>query len=263
MPETNHLVFVEPELHILDWGSCVMHEIVGAHGKPEYVIRELRNGDAVPNKINTVIDEVDPAFLWGAGHGEVCVYSCECRQLYLSIKSPSFWMCDKGRNLDKVSGRVIHLNSCLTGVELGPALIEHGAVTYYGSKECFWLYLASPPCSDRASRTVFLAEHQVEASLLEGRTTGEARGDQLRRYEEEIAYWLTGPGRTHPYASSLVRILEIDKGISVMYGSETATVCVPAVPAWWWLVQIALGVAPLAVVGGVVYTEEARKLTVT
>jgi hypothetical protein len=197
-----------------------MREIIASHRRPQHIITELQGSNANPTAIDNAIATADPILVWGVGHGNVDVYSVECRTVYMRV-------CDA--RTAKMAGRVIHLNSCLTAQQLGPDLINKGALTYYGSKKEFWLYIGSPPCSDRAARAVFLAELQVEASLMDGRTTGQAQEDRLKRYDEEIDYWTTGPGRNHPDAAVIVRILQIDKSIAVMLGNPNVTVTSPAV----------------------------------
>ena len=227
MPRINSFLFIEPERHYLIYSSCVMRSIIEANRRPEHSIIELRGTSANPTAIDTAITEADPILVWGVGHGNVDVYTVECMVVYMRS-------CDE--RTARMSGRVVHLNSCLTGSGLGPDLIRKGALTYFGSTGEFWLYIGSPPCSDRAAQAVFLAEHQVEASLMRGRTTGEAQQDRLRRYDEEIEYWTTGEGRTHPHATIIVRILQIDKTIAVMLGRPdvrvTAPPAVAAIPLW-------------------------------
>jgi hypothetical protein len=220
MPRTNTFLFIEPEQHYLDYSSCVMREIVAAHRRPQQAITELKGSDANPTAIDNAIDSGDPILVWGIGHGNVDVYTVECKTIYMRV-------CDA--RTAKMAGRVIHLNSCLTAQQLGPDLINKGALTYYGSNEEFWLYIGSPPCSDRAARAVFLAELQVEASLMDGRTTGQAQEDRLKRYDEEIDYWTTGDGRNHPDAATIVRLLQIDKSIAVMLGRPDVRVTTPRV----------------------------------
>jgi len=253
MVAINHLVFIEPERHYLVWSSCVMREIVEAGGIPEYVVRELRAGEAMPDTINAAIAELDPALVWGVGHGNTDTYTVECVTRYMT-------MCDE--NTARMRGRVVHLNSCLTARALGPDLMGKGAVAYFGSRDPFWFYIGSPACSDRASRAVFLAEHQVEVSLLAGRNTGQARADQLARYDDEIEYWTTGPGRDHPHAAIIVRILQIDKAISVMMGSPDVVVCAPPTPMPLGILVLTLGMAPVGAVVAAVGTEELKKLKV-
>lgn len=61
-------------------------------------------------------------------------------------------------------------------------------------------------------------EFQFVASLLNGKSTGDARADQLARYDEEIKYWTVGDGKDNFDAMELSRILEINKDISVFLG---------------------------------------------
>jgi hypothetical protein len=42
----------------------------------------------------------------------------------------------------------------------------------------------------------------------------------MKRYDEEIAYWITGDGKNHPDAMELARIIEINKSISVFLGGS-------------------------------------------
>jgi len=119
--------------------------------------------------------------------------------------------------------RVVLLTSCLTAQQLGPALIDAGAVVYAGYKEEFWFYTGDVAGTTRAVQSPFLAEFQITASLLQGKTTGEAQADQLAKYDEEIAYWITGEGKNHPDAMELARILEINKSIRVFLGESTVS----------------------------------------
>jgi len=57
---------------------------------------------------------------------------------------------------------------------------------------------------------------------MAGKTTLEAHQDRLRRYEEEIEYWTVGPGKNHPHAPGIARILNIDMSIATFLGEETA-----------------------------------------
>ncbi|GAI37044.1 unnamed protein product, partial [marine sediment metagenome] len=136
---------------------------------------------------------------------------------------------ENAEQLSLFKERIIQLNSCLTAQVLGPSLIEAGAVAYVGSREPFWLYVAEGPCASRAVRSGFLAEYEFVASLLRGATAGEARADQLQRYEEEINYWLTGAGKNHPHAAEVMRILELNLEVSTFLGEESVRATTPAI----------------------------------
>lgn len=260
MPKTNHFLFIEPLKHYLEYGSAVMKDVIAANARPEYTIKELTGDEAAPSKIDAAIAEGDPSFIFGVGHGAPCAFTVECTAVYMTVKSGSHEACDQDRNLDRVSGRVIHLNSCLTGQELGPALRAHGARAYIGSTEPFWFYIGDTPNETRASRSVFIAEYQVEVSLMAGLSVGQAWRDSQARYDQEIAYWTTGEGRTHPNAASIIRALQINKGISIMIGEGGTWVGTPTLPIEWTITGLTGGLSPLIAVGAVISSEELNKL---
>ena len=237
MPKQNVYLFVMPWRHYLRWSSCVMEEIIAQNRRPWHQIITLEDGDAVPDKIDEAIKTHDPMVVWGVGHGSPDVYTCECMARYLWVGSD---------RVELFRGRIVHLNSCYTARRLGPHLIERGALAYYGSRDPFWFYIGDPCCwpNSRAVRAVFLCEHQTIASLMNGKTTLEAHQDRLRRYEEEIEYWTVGPGKNHPHAPGIARILEIDMSIATFLGEETAR---PSPP-----LPRPIPIAPLsAILGGV------------
>jgi len=249
MPALDHMVFALPNEHYLIYGSCVMREIIEQHRRANYVITRLDGGAANPSGIDSAINSVDPIFFFGLGHGNETTWTCECMNIYMTSCS------DRAR---KMSGRVVHLNSCLTGANLGRDLVSKGALAYFGSVEEFWLAIMDSPCTTRRVKAVFLCEYQVEASLMDGKTTGEAQRDRLARYDEEIRYWTEGDGKNDPYASVIVRILQIDKSIAVMYGRSDVKIvsAIPAPPA----AQLVIGLAPVLMIGGIITSEELRKV---
>jgi len=260
VPKVSRLLFIEPEQHYLEYGSCVMRSIVAEHAKPEYTITEVRGSNANPDSIDKAISPLDPKFIFFLGHGAPCAYTVECTELYMSVMSGSHGSCDKDRRLDLMSGRVIHANSCLVGQELGPALIAHGAKAFIGSNDTFWLYIGDPPCSSRATQSAFLAEYQVEATLMEGLSMEQAWRDSQTRYDAEIAYWTVGEGKDHRDAASIARILQMNKSIQILLGEGTAIASSPLLPPGWSVASLALGMIPLIGVGAVISSEELTKL---
>jgi len=217
MPNPGVSLFILPRQHNLEYGSCVMKQLLGQFGRGTVVVLE---GDmANPEGIDRAIQQYDPGFIFGIGHGLPDLYTVECTQEYLRVGSP---------REELMKGRIIHLNSCYTGARLGPSLVRKGALAFLGSVEPFFFYIAEPPCSSRASMTVFLAEHEAALSILRGRTARQAHMDRFHAYEKEIEYWLAGPGRDHPHAPLLARILQIDQSIAVMHGRGDASIAPPA-----------------------------------
>jgi len=217
MPQSSVSLFILPRKHYLEYGSCVAKHLLRQHGRGTIIA--LEGDEASPESIDRAIQQYDPAFIFGIGHGKPDLYTVECTQEYLRVGSP---------REELMKGRIIHLNSCYTGARLGSSLVAKGALAFLGSVEPFYFYIAEPPCSSRASMTVFLAEHQAAVSILSGRSARQAHVDRLHAYEREIEHWLTGPGRDHPHAPLLTRILQIDQSIAVMRGKGEASIAPPA-----------------------------------
>jgi hypothetical protein len=216
----NRFLFVEPQAHSLAYGSCVLAKTVSLNKQPNHVIAELKGENANPETITKTILSQNPTLCVMVGHGQPDQYTVECKTPYLNAGEP---------DLIIMKGRIIQMVSCLTAKSLGPSIIEAGALTYLGYREEFWFWIGTPPCSDRPSISPFLPDFEgYTASLMRGETTGEARLDQLRRYEEEINYWTFGEGKNHPHAAELARILEMNENASIFIGETTVSAATAA-----------------------------------
>jgi hypothetical protein len=208
----NTFLFVEPLKHYLEYGSRVMQEIVRTYRQPGQIITELLGDEANKEKIKQELQRLNPIVFVALGHGNVDVWSDECTEVFMRVGDPE---------VELMKDRVVHLNSCLTAQELGPAIIDAGAIAYIGSKEEFWFFTGDAPGTTRAVRSPFLAEYQFDASILQGKSNSDARQDQMRKYDEEIDYWTFGDGKDDPNSLELSRILGINKSISVFLGEGT------------------------------------------
>ena len=211
----NTFLFVEPDDNYLAYGSVPLHQIVEANKQAGQNITELMGVDANPERIKQELATSNAVFFAGIGHGSPSVFTCQNLAPLLHAENPE--------ELALMKDRVVDLCSCLTAQQLGPALIDAGAVTYAGYRLEFWFYIGDAPGASRAVQSPFLAEFAFVASLLRGKSTGEARADQLKKYDEEIAYWITGEGKEHADASELSRILELNKSISVFLGQGSVS----------------------------------------
>jgi len=208
-PDT--FLIIEPLGHMLEYGSCVLAEVVREGRRPGQTVVELRGDDANPRTIDASILQLDPEVVVGIGHGDYSVYTVECKQRYLETGSFRVKM---------MKDRIVHLNSCRTAVSLGRD-IARVAKAYFGSLDDFFFYIGSPPCSDRASRAVFLAEYEVLRALLEGvRDPVVIQGRRVEAHRREIEYWTVGPGRDRPEAPIIARLLTLNLTVSAMYTPE-------------------------------------------
>lgn len=155
--------------------------------------------------------------------------ACWCGNSTYTVESMVYLLeAGKPDELALMTNRVVSLCSCLTAVSLGPALINAGAVAYTGYNQDFWFYTGDNAGATRAVQTPFLAEFTFVASLLQGKSTSQARQDQLNAYDAEIAYWTTGDGKNHPDAGELSVMLETNKADSVFLGQGSVQVTTPA-----------------------------------
>lgn len=203
--------------HYLNYASLVLHDIIMANKGVGQIITELVGTDANPDRIKQELQK-QPIVIAGSGHGNTDVYSVECTAVLIRDDSPE---------LELFKDKVVSLCSCLTAQLLGPALIDAGALAYTGYKEEFWFYVGDEPNSTPAVRSPFVAEFAFVASLLRGKTSGEARRDHLAKYDDEINYWISGAGKDDPAAMDLSRMLETNKGNSVFLGVGDARASQP------------------------------------
>ena len=211
----NTFLFVEPNDNYIEYGSVPMHQIVEANKQPGQNITELMGADANPERIKQELNTSNAIIFAGIGHGSFTVFTVQNLAPVLHAEN--------SEELALMKDRVVLLTSCLTAETLGPALITAGAVSYAGYRKEFWFYTGDSPGASRAVQSPFLAEFQLMASLLRGKNTGEARADQLVKYDEEIAYWTTGEGKNHADASELAEILQLNKSISVFLGQGSVS----------------------------------------
>ena len=221
------MLFILPKRHWLVYGSCYMLEVIDKCKQPYHSIEVLIGDEAVPENIDKAVDRLDPAFIFGIGHGDVDAYTVECTKPYLTY-----------HNQDRLyrfsSGRVIHLNSCKVGAGLSRDLVRlYDAVAFFGSVSPFWFYPGLPPCSDedpikyRASRSTFIPEYRVTEVIMRRGSIRDAHETRMRSYDEEIEFWLTGDGKDFRDAPILVRILEIDKAGACVYSKDFSYVPSP------------------------------------
>jgi hypothetical protein len=149
--------------------------------------------------------------------------ACWCGNSTYTVECTAKLFDTSSTDLNLLADKVVSLCSCLTAQQLGPAIIDAGAVVYTGYSQEFWFYTADAAGTTRAVQSPFLAEFQFVASLLNGKNTGDARSDQLARYDEEINYWTVGDGKDNADAMELSRILEINKGISTFLGESAVS----------------------------------------
>lgn len=113
----------------------------------------------------------------GIGHGEKDIFSGFNKSIILEVGK---------YNPREVRGKVIKLLSCQTGVELGPDLIQNGALAFMGCTDDYlWVCdadMAARPWSDKMAATSLIPVMDGLNALLDGATCREALDIELEGY---------------------------------------------------------------------------------
>ena len=248
MPNLNAFLFITPEQHYLMYSSVVLREIMAQNQNVAFTMAEAPGGSAMPDPINRALAEIDPILFAGCGHGAKDTWTVECTTVYMQTGDS---------NARRMAGRIVVLNSCLVGSELGPSLVnDMGALAFFGSREPFTFYVREGPGVAYPEKSCFYAEWQSIDSLLKGKTAGQSQAERLARYDQEIEYWTTGAGAGYEDSYMVVRALRIDKDIAVFYGQEGVTVSSVSGEPAWNVMATAAGLSPIIAVGTAILLAE-------
>ena len=169
------------------------------------------------------LDGKDPAFFTGVGHGSPTQFAGQ----YDALGRPDI-MLDLG-NADWMAGRVVYLLSCLTAKELGPKIIEEGAISYVGYVADFYWVVMNPnrPGGDPYARGFGSATAAVVLTLLRGGDVGQAYNRSIETFDKYIEYWRNSED---PYAREVIKWLIWDRDATIALGDLQATVVEPRPP---------------------------------
>ena len=136
---------------------------------------------ADPENIRGAVLDLTPQILFLSGHGNASVYTCQrCEPFFAS----------SGLNLDLVSGKYVHLLSCLTAQDLGHKIIEQGALVFFGYSEEFWAVIKGTPGCGRYVDAPFCGDIEIETAFHEGDTNAKVIYYRaIARIDAEIDYW--------------------------------------------------------------------------
>lgn len=195
----------------------LLHAVQYAQSKG-YNICDLAGSDAVKEKIYEKLDELNPIFFFGMGHGNIDKFTDD--------KEWAVWWCgEKSCSLppDNLRGRIVYLWSCLTARQLGPKIIEHGGWSYAGFKE-EWVWvpdrLGGDPYDDKYAKGFFESGNELIIALLDKKTMQEAVQASLDKYNEWIDYWKQSDD---PGASECIKWLAWDRDALTLLGDPFAS----------------------------------------
>jgi hypothetical protein len=187
--------------------------------------RQVLQGDSdVGDKFEDAARATDPCLIIGFGHGASDIWVGQyvpTEERYSTLLTPA--------NADLMAGRAVYLLSCLTAQELGPALVNSGAISYAGyNQEFTWVGSeTSSPATDLHAAPFGTAATAYPKELIAGKTVAEARDRAIAVFNEEIAKWEQSDDS---YAREIVKWLLWDRDAFIVLGDDTTTAIIPRIP---------------------------------
>lgn len=225
------MLFLLPNVNGVEVPGTVMKHIA-PQIDPDAVI--LFGPEATPKNARKAIEELNPTYVFTAGHGIPCTTTLQGNEPFISLAEPEMnkKYCSGNRNLDLAKGRVFHIHSCWCGRLLAPVLVQkYGAKAVFAHDDEFLFLLPEDGKTiDLVVAAPFLAEFTVDQNMLAGASAGEAQEARMRAYEKWIEYFYHGEGSKLKGAPLVLRILVADKAISKLYGDPNARVAEQSKP---------------------------------
>ena len=164
-----------------EWDSAAYKALnIHADFAEQYLEVERRlKEDANPDEIIDCLSHTSANVL-GMGHGSETAISANDCVAWLHTGNIPNW----------VRGRVFVMVSCLTGAELGPAVVKKGAAAYFGLQDVGILVGAPDPGYCRFFYASFIGLIQAAISIELGHDVGTAARKAFARWNNEIDYWL-------------------------------------------------------------------------
>lgn len=176
---------------------------------------ELQKGDAVKEPIWDILASMDPIFVNGFGHGNTGIYTGDTEEPVFTTEDCSI-----------LANRVVHLLSCFTAVELGPAIINAGGLAYAGY-DIAWTWFTNDaeadPYTDYFAEGFYRSDNEFPIALIQGGTVRIARYRCRDEYNRWIEIWETDRADS-PYAAESIKWLIHDRDGLTVLGNLEATI---------------------------------------
>jgi hypothetical protein len=172
---------------------------------------DLANKDALVSALSVY----DPLNFWGMGHGNETQFAGQNNYVVL----------EKGVDENLMAGRIVHLTSCLTGVEDGllESFYKAGALACFGYKVEFIVGVETEnfpavPSND-ATKSLMKPDVAIELALADGKSCAETLEFSDSVSDIEIEYWrISG----HPDSDLLIFSLIHNRDGKAFYGEPQA-----------------------------------------
>jgi len=187
------------------------------------IIYDLNGEDCVKEQIYNILEVIDPIFFFAMGHGAPDAFTDNNEEIV--------WQCGENSCYlppTNLKGRIVYLWSCLTARELGPKIIEYGAISYIGyNEEWAWVSSTTPagdPYNDPYAACFFDSASEIIRALVDGCTVGQAVQKSIDKYNAWISYWEQSEDI---YASEIIKWLIWDRDALTQLGDTEARLIPP------------------------------------
>lgn len=215
MPLYNKTMVIRP-LHCRSCGHCFYG---GIHVVDEAIrsglsVSDLAAEEAEKGPVWASLRVDDPIFVTGSGHGNVDIFTGDSETAIFT-----------STECDILSGRVVYLLSCLTAIELGPAIIDAGGIAYGGYK-IPWTWMMTgveDPYGDWYSEGFYRSSNEFPITLIHGESVETTRQRCIAEYNRWINIWETERA-DDIRAADAIKWLIWDRDGLVVLGDLSATI---------------------------------------
>lgn len=204
MPIPENMMFSRPKncRYCGNGYYALLHVINYAQSKGFNVI-DASAENANKGPIYAAIDAHDPASFYGFGHGNETTYTADAEEPVFTVDE-----------CDKLSGRVVYLLSCLTGVSLGYEIINQGALAYAGFN-ISWTWMSEggtdiDPYEDKYAKCFFESANELWVAICDGEEFYDAVQRSRGKYDAWIDYWFYD-NPEDPYSQDCIKWLSHDR----------------------------------------------------
>lgn len=242
MPEQGAILLARPDFDPATLYGAYWIGVVGSKARQlGWQVTDLYKKEASSSNFRGGIEQQDPIFVHGVGHGNETMYSVEDEEITLTACQDDQIMKD----------RIVYLLSCRTAVELGPSMVSKGCFAYLGYRVDFTWIIMPPydPPTDMYGLSFMAATNAIAISILEGKTALTAYKKGVEIFNKEIDKWSKSEDVE---ASEMVHWLTWDRDGLVLRGEQSASVVPPGgsspVRPKLWALPLGIGIAGVGIV---------------
>jgi hypothetical protein len=175
-------------------------------------VTDLQAEQAVKQNVFNELQQNDPEYFYGFGHGSGVMYTGDTEQEIFSVG-----------NTQILADRIISLLSCLTAISLGPDIIAKGGNAYAGY-DVEWTWITEDgtdedPYNDKYARGLYESANELWVAVIENNDFATAVQRCIDKYNSWIDYWIN-ENPEDEYSQEAIRWLAWNRDGLVMILNE-------------------------------------------